>query len=312
MRRCIAPLAGVAALLISVPQATTSVHAGWLSQQEGSSHASIGASVEVSSRTPGTSAHSVTPPAPSSPAGPASGGGAPEPPAMPTISTSSPLYRNPHPSGSETFWYPPAGGQRCMYVPGSNGVCFNVTAPATGRPAAPAVNPAALAASLAASMDLRVGGIVASPSARMAGLTGAASWFWLSPPPAGRSLSVSLAGESVTVSAVPSTVRWSFGDGAQLAGGPGVPYRPGAVPAAAILHAYKTRCLPGDQGHDPYVLSSCGANGYQVAASVLWSISFQASGPVSSRGALPSRATSTSTVYPVSEARAFLTSGGGR
>ena len=231
---------------------------------------------------------------------------------MPTISTSSPLYRNPHPSGSETFWYPPAGGQRCMYVPGSNGVCFNVTAPATGRPAAPAVNPAALAASLAASMDLRVGGIVASPSARMAGLTGAASWFWLSPPPAGRSLSVSLAGESVTVSAVPSTVGWSFGDGAQLAGGLGVPYRPGAVPSAAILHAYKTRCLPGDQGHDPYVLSSCGADGYQVGASVLWSISYQASGPVTASGALPSRATSTSIVYPVGEARAFLTSGGGR
>jgi hypothetical protein len=199
-----------------------------------------------------------------------------------------------------------------MYVPGSNGVCFNVTAPVAGHPGAPAVNPAALAASLAASMDLSVGGIVASPSARTAGLAGAASWFWLSPPPGSRSLSMSLAGESVTVSAAPSGVRWSFGDGSQLAGGPGVPYRPGPPAPGAVLHTYRTRCLPGDQGHDPYVLSSCGPDGYRIDATVDWGISYQATGPVSASGALPSRATSTSTIYPVSEARAFLTSSGGK
>lgn len=278
------------------------------SQATSGGTAQAGGSITVNRSTPG---HTGTPVVKSSPGIAATGGGPPEPAAVPTISSNSPVYRSPHPSGPGTFWYPPAGGQRCMYVPASNGICFNVIAPGSGRPAAPAINPAALAASLAASMDLRVGGIVASPSAHMTGLTGAASWFWLSRPPGSRSLSISLGGESVTVSATPDRVSWSFGDGAQLVGGPGVPYRPGPVVPGAVLHTYRTRCLPGDQGHDPYVLSSCGANGYQVSATVGWSISYQASGPVPASGALPARATSTSIVYPVSEARAFLTGGGG-
>jgi hypothetical protein len=44
---------------------------------------------------------------------------------------------------------------------------------------------------------------------------------------------------------------------------------------------------------------------------VQWSISFTASGPVGGSGALPSRSTETSIAYPVSEARAFLTTTGG-
>lgn len=308
MKRSLSLLAGVAAPLILAPAALAAVHAGWLSQQEGPSHASAGASITYSGHSPGRSGAPATP---SSPGVPASGGGSPEPPAVPTISSSSPLYRSSHPSGPGTFWYPPTGGQRCMYVPASNGICFNVTSPTSGRSSAPAVNPAALAASLAASINLQVGGIATSPSTRMAGLTGAASWFWLSPSPRSRSLSISLGGESVTVSAAPSGVRWSFGDGGQMTGGPGVPYRPGTPASGAILHIYRTRCLPGDQGHDPYVLSSCGPDGYQVDATVGWSISYQASGPVPASGALPPRASSTSIVYPVSEARAFLTSGRG-
>jgi hypothetical protein len=108
-----------------------------------------------------------------------------------------------------------------------------------------------------------------------------------------------------------STVRWSFGDGGSLVGGAGVPYRQGSVATGAIRHVYQTRCLPGDRGHDPNVLSSCGTNGYTVAASVVWAISYQATGPVSAGGALPARTTSTSIAYPVSESRAFLTTSGG-
>jgi hypothetical protein len=118
--------------------------------------------------------------------------------------------------------------------------------------------------------------------------------------------------ERVTVSASAASVRWSFGDSSELVAGPGVPYRPGSVPAAAVRHIYQTRCLSGDQGHDPNVLPSCGPDGYTVEALVRWAISYSASGPVAGGGALPSRSTATSIAYPVSEARAFLTAGGGQ
>jgi hypothetical protein len=79
-----------------------------------------------------------------------------------------------------------------------------------------------------------------------------------------------------------------------------------------VLHRYQTRCLPGDQGRDLYVLSSCGADGYRVQAMLTWSIDYQASGPLSASGSLPSRTTATTLGYPVSEARGFLTAGGSR
>lgn len=165
---------------------------------------------------------------------------------------------------------------------------------------------------MAERLPLVAGRIEVSPSARHAGLTGSDSWYWLSPQPETHEVSVSFGGERVTVTASARDVRWVFGDGSSLAGGPGVPYRSGdAVPDGAVRHDYQTRCLPGDQGHDPYVLSSCGPHGYAVTAELAWEISYDASGPVSESGALPSRTTATSLIYPVSEARGFLTDGGG-
>ena len=77
-------------------------------------------------------------------------------------------------------------------------------------------------------------------------------------------------------------------------GGPGRPYRPGPPPADAVLHLYETRCLPGDQGRNPYVLGSCGSSGYGVEAVVAWRISYSASGPIDASGTLPTRTTATS------------------
>jgi hypothetical protein len=142
-------------------------------------------------------------------------------------------------------------------------------------------------------------------------LTGAQSWFWLDPAPRQQSLAISLAGETVNVTADP-TVVWRFGDGGSLDGGPGVPYQADASASDAITHVYDTRCLPGDQGHDPYVLASCGQGGYSVKALVVWRISYSAAGPVAGSGVLPARTTETSASYPVSESRAFLVSGGGQ
>lgn len=175
--------------------------------------------------------------------------------------------------------------------------------------APPPVNPAVIAGTLSNRLVLVAGRITASPSAHADGLTGAASWFWLEPSPLPQTLSVSLRGEQVAVSASVASVRWSFGDDSQRLAGPGVPYKPGTAPDDAVLHTYQTRCLPGDQGHDPNVLPSCGPNGYTVEATVQWSINYTASGPVSGGGVLPSRSTASSTTYPVGEARAFLTAG---
>jgi hypothetical protein len=113
----------------------------------------------------------------------------------------------------------------------------------------------------------------------------------------------------VTVTAEPNAIQWRFGDGAGLVGGAGRPYRAGPPPEGAVVHLYNTRCLPGDQGRNPYVLGSCGSTGYEVEAVVAWRISYTASGPLDASGTLPTRTTATSIAYPVSEARAFLVPG---
>ena len=225
----------------------------------------------------------------------------------PPLPKNAPILQRPHPAGPGSFWYSVGAGRTCIYAPASVTPCFTVTVQPgnTGG----ALTPSTLAASIARRLDLVPGALETSPA--HGGLTGSASWYWLDPAPQRQSLSISLAGETVSVTADP-TVQWRFGDGASLDGGPGVPYQADARPADAIQHVYETRCLPGDQGHDPYVLASCGDGGYTVDALVVWHITYSASGPLGGGGTLPTRTTETSSAYPVSESRAFLTNGGGQ
>jgi hypothetical protein len=225
-------------------------------------------------------------------------------PLFPSLPASSPIFKNSQPAGPGSFWYSDGAGHACMYAPNSVLPCFTVTG--DGGAAAAPLSPVTIAAHVADRMGLNPGELKTSPS--NAGLTGAASWFWLDPAPTTQQLSLSLAGEDVTVTAVPH-VTWKFGDGGSLDGGPGVPYQRGAIPAAAITHVYDARCLPGDQGHDPYVLASCGSDGYPLVAAVTWEISYRATGSVAASGTLPARTTTSSAAYPVSEARAFLVGG---
>jgi hypothetical protein len=169
------------------------------------------------------------------------------------------------------------------------------------------VSPSAVAASLAAQLTLQPGAITATPAR---GVTGAASWFWLDPAPTDQQLTETLDGETVTVDASPS-VSWQFGDGASSAGNAGVPYQPGTPPPDAVTHVYETRCLPGDQGSDPYVLGSCGPDGYQVTAEIDWAVSYSAQGPISETGTLQDQTTKATISYPVTEIRGFLTGGTG-
>jgi hypothetical protein len=236
------------------------------------------------------------------------GGASSSPPThFPPLASNSPVLRDQHPGGPGGFWYSDGAGHRCMYTPASVTQCFTVVGP--GSNGAGRVSPSSVAQSLARRVELAPGEIKTSPTSE--GLTGAQSWFWLEPAPTPQSLSVSLAGETVNVTADP-TVEWRFGDGGSLDGGPGVPYHADDPASDAITHVYDTRCLPGDQGHDPYVLASCDQDGYSVEALVVWRISYSAAGPVAGSGALPARTTETSASYPVSESRAFLVSGGGQ
>jgi hypothetical protein len=230
------------------------------------------------------------------------------PPPFPVLSSTSPILRVQHPGGPGSFWYTDGAGHVCPYIPNSVTPCFTVVGPGT-KASGGVLSPSAVAASLTRRLELTPGAIETSPA--RTGLTGADAWLWLDPAPRRQTLSVSLAGETVSVVADP-TVEWRFGDGGSLDGGPGVPYQPGAAPANAIRHVYQTRCLPGDQGHDPYVLASCSQDGYRVEALVVWRIAYSAAGPVGETGTLPPRTTESSTPYPVSESRAFLVSGGGQ
>lgn len=282
----------LAFIVPSLACARSSYSIGQVSQQTSPSSATAGASVEVSSR---RAANATAPVPESSPVGES-------PPAATPVSDSesgSTGSTTPRGNTCQTLNYPPP----CL-LPVSAGT------PAPAARPRPAVNPVVIAERAATLISLAAGQVQASPKAE--GLTGAASWFWLSPTTSTHSLSVALGGERVTVTATPQSVRWSFGDGSDLIAGPGVPYTPGTVPAGVVRHVYQTRCLPGDQGHDPNVLQSCGPDGYLAEALVAWAISYTATGPVVGGGALPSRSTATSIAYPVSEARAFLTAGSGQ
>jgi hypothetical protein len=301
-------------LLAPAAAAGNGITVRWFSQQYSQSSAGAGASVDVHRRSAGrsgptheSSAHVAVDVSSTGARVKVIGGATDRPlpgPAFPSLPKSASIFKSAQPAGPGSFWYSDGSGHVCMYAPSSVLPCFTVTGGGAGSVAP--LSPGAIAAHVADRLALGPGEIKASPA--NAGLTGALSWFWLEPAPRIEQLSVSLAREDVTVTATPQ-ISWRFGDGVSLDGGPGVPYEAGAVPPDAITHLYQTRCLPGDQGRDPYVLGSCGSDGYALAAVVTWQISYRAAGPIAASGALPARTTISTVAYPVSEARAFLVGG---
>lgn len=287
------------------PAPPPNVKLGLYSENAGPSHAQAHIAIHVQQRRPGQRGTPAPPPTTTRRVPPSTTSSGPPPVVYPSLPKGSPLAQDPTPLGAGTFWYPDGSGHYCIYKPDSDLPCYTLTTP--GGQGVPDVGPEALAANVATQIDVSPGHVQASPE--RAGITGAASWFWLDPTPSEQTRTVSLAGETVTVDARP-TVRWHFGDGSDQSGA-GVPYRPGPPPTAAVTHSYDTRCLPGDQSRDPNVLPSCGPRGYQVTATVSWSFDYRAAGPVGTTGTLPTRSTTTGIDYPVSEVRAFLTGSNG-
>jgi hypothetical protein len=285
---------------------------GYYSQQVDRSRVRIGATIAVERGVPAREQEPSSRPVSHVVRFPVKGGAVddlPDGDPYPPLRANSTLAQDPQPFGPGSFWYPVGPGRVCIYAPNSVLPCYTLVG-SGGAPGGPGLDPGAIAASVADRLPLLPGRIQTSP--RMVGLTGTDSWFWLDPAPRIEELTVSLAGETVTVTAEPTAFEWRFGDGVELAGGPGRPYRAGPPPAGAVLHLYETRCLPGDQGQNPYVLGSCGSTGYGLEAVVAWRISFSASGPIEASGTLPARTTATSVAYPVSEARGFVVPGASR
>jgi hypothetical protein len=282
--------------------AARTIHIGAYSQLDSPSRASAGGAVHVGYRDPGSSGVSVSSPiAPSSSATPGS---------------SAPSTSNVESSDIDSAGFRDRGGAVPCAAPAIPGTCFRVPAPPGARGprggrGAPPADPRVLAQLAVDRLAMLPGSIRVSPSRQVKGLTGAPSWFWLDPAPTTESVTVSQGAESVTVTATPERVGWNFGDGDEVDGGPGRPYGESADRRGAMRHRYRTRCLPGDQGRDPYVLASCTDDGYQVQAGVEWSISFQAVGPITTAGGLSPQTTTATIAYPVTEVRGILAREGG-
>jgi hypothetical protein len=304
-----AALADLALLGVLASTASADIYVGQYSGQRGTGRAEVGGSVtehETAPGNPGTSGGTGSPYADGPPSYTPT---ETTEPSAPTAGSAVP-YVDPRFRGAqsrETFDPNPTA---CLYFPETPGAC-PVETPAADPPRgrrgrAPPIDPAAIAASIAASMPLLPGEITANPATT--GWTGVASWFWLEPAPRTVAAVAVLGAERIVVTAQPYPM-WSFGDGAQAGGSAGRPYQRGADVQGAVRHRYETRCMPGDAGRNPHVSESCTGEGYNVGAAVEWSISFVATGPVEMSGALPSRTTTTSSTYPVNEVRAFLTEG---
>src|ERR671934_2018531 len=189
---------------------------GYYSQQVDRGRARIGVSIDVKRSEPGRERETASRPTSRVVRLPVKGGAVDDLPDVnpyPPLPSDSALARNPQPFGPGSFWYPVGPGRVCMYAPGSVLPCFTLVGPG-GNPGGPGLNPEAIAASVADRLTLATGRIETSP--RLAGLTGAASWFWLDPGPRAEQLTASLVGETVTVRAEPSAVEWRFGDRAGL------------------------------------------------------------------------------------------------
>ena len=141
-----------------------------------------------------------------------------------------------------------------------------------GAPAAPPVDPRAVAQQAIDSMTLRAPEIgLAPPQGSASGLVGLPVWMWVEPGvdttgPAQASASVG----AVTVTAVAqvSRVLWDMGDGNAVTCGVGTPYRPGAETASPDCgHVYaqaSSRHAPGGAG--------------PVTATSTWTISWSGGG----------------------------------
>jgi hypothetical protein len=209
------------------------------------------------------------------------------------------------PPAWDTADQPPPGQAGAFYdfscldnFPGTGGGIVWLPAGATGG-ATPPPAPSVLGQQATNRLALPTLQIQANPSGEQ--LVNLPSWVWVSQA-AWQPISATAAvpGESVTATAAPTSVTWSFGDGTTLVcHGPGTPYGAGDDP-----HASSPTC-----GHT-YRTSSAGQPGgaYPVTATVTWSVTWAGGGQ---GGAFPALTTTATAAFRVGESQAVNTAGSG-
>lgn len=140
------------------------------------------------------------------------------------------------------------------------------------RGAPNAVDPAEVAAGVLRRMTVPVPEVTLSPAGEQ--IVNLPSWLWVAnwEPLTG---TASVGGVTVTVTARPSSARWTFGDDTSLSCAPGVPWSPEADRSRACTHTW-TRSS-----------ASQPAERYRLGVSVTWAASYSVTGGAGG-GALPS------------------------
>ncbi|MFC5939960.1 hypothetical protein [Micromonospora harpali] len=161
---------------------------------------------------------------------------------------------------------------------------------------APTVNLAALAQAARSRLRLPSPQIRTNPAIAPFVLVQVPVWLWVDPATWGaRSATASVPGVSVTATATPTRVVWSFGDGSDdlTCTGPGKPWKPGTDPQAS------SAC-----GHT-YTSSSAVAAGaaFQLRATVTWSVTWSGAG---SGGTLAPLTTTSTVSVRVAESQAIV------
>lgn len=139
--------------------------------------------------------------------------------------------------------------------------------------------------------------IRSSPRPEHLQLVGLPTWLWIDRGIwRSESVTASVPGVSVTVTAKPTSVMWSMGDGGTVkCNGPGTPYSTRAAPAASSP----------DCGYT-YAASSAGQsrNAYPVKAAISWTVSWSSDGETGTLAPLTTTATAS---FQVAESQSLTT-----
>jgi hypothetical protein len=171
----------------------------------------------------------------------------------------------------------------------------------TSAPAPVQVDPEVIARQLARRLPLPEPDVATSPPAGRDQLVGVPTWLWVRDAWEPRSVSASLGGATVTVTATPRSVRWDMGTGDRVTcDGPGTAYDPSAPDSAqdtdcSYTYRRSSAAQPGER--------------YPVSTRVRWRVRWTASG-IAGGGDLGSVTRSTGLSLRVAEGQALVTSGG--
>jgi hypothetical protein len=218
-------------------------------------------------------------------------------PAQVVTCTDAPFAITPHNAGVMQAAQPPGPGH--WVVRTCSGPALMPTRILTwipnGAPALP--DPRVLAAQALSKLTLPTPAIQSSPGGGAPQTVQLPTWAWLPRALwAPLSATASVAGESVTATATPISVTWSWGDGTStVCSGPGTPYITGVSDPAAPSP---------DCGHTYHQTSATGVNQqFPVTATLAWSVAWSGGG---ASGTFPNLATTATAHWTVRKIQSLI------